>query len=378
MNCSPQIALNVLNMAQRANPLCLKDSLFIQTISRVLTLLGDLKQLRWIFQSALSEFSAETSQPVSSIAARGRNGHHHNGRSRNGQSTIAGVMPGASNHAALKAELELWEEYLRAETTLGLSDIARLNELRERRDRVKLAFEEAERHRLGIVFSSKEEARAAQRGIFHPAQDLSDRYDNKSGCTVWTLPEADRAVQERCGLVLGTATDGRATSASGKRGRAGEVGLAALAGRTRSSAGDREVLNMSTEFHLSLAGLPVILRDLLAKLPFHSGPAPDVDGFVRHMKSVILPPRPAPEDIATDETDLAVLGADGEVLHNGLGAGAPAWLGKHAHDDADIDADDVPDAPLANGLLGARGGAVAQAVNTEEDVFRLRKRTRKA
>ncbi len=367
-------------MAQRANPLCLKDSLFIQTISRVLTLLGDLKQLRWIFQSALSEFSAETSQPVSNIAVRGRNGHHHSGRHRNGQSTSStSVTPGASNHAALKAELELWEEYLRAETTLGLSDIARLNELRERRDRVKLAFEEAERHRLGIVFSSKEEARAAQRGIFHPAQDLSDRYDNKSGCTVWTLPEADRAVQERCGLVLGTATDGRATSASGKRSRGGDVGLAALAGRTRSSAGDREVLNMSTEFHLSLAGLPVILRDLLAKLPFHTGPLPDVDGFVRHMKSVILPPRPAPEDHSpTEESDLAVLGADGEALHSGLGAGAPAWLGKHALDDADIDADDTPDAPLANGLLGGRGSGAASVVNPEEDVFRLRKRTRKA
>jgi hypothetical protein len=117
---------------------------------------------------------------------------------------------------------------------------------------------------------------------------------------------------------------------------------------------------MSTEFHLSLAGLPVILRDLLAKLPFHSGPLPDTEGFIRHMKGVILPPRPEPEDTSAQEAEALVLGggADGDS-----GAvGAPSWLGKHAQDEAD-DENDEP-------------GKAAPVV--EEDVFRIRKRARKA
>lgn len=371
VNCSPQIALNVLNMAQRANPLCLKDSFFIRTISRVLTLLGDLKQIRWIFQSALSEFSAEASLASSVINAKsaqgGRNGHN-NSRNRN---QITGNAAGAGNHAQLKAELELWEEYLCAETTLGLSDIARLNELRARRDKVKVAFEEAERFRLGIVFNNKEEARAAQRGIFHPAQDLSDRYDGSGGSTVWTLPESDRAIQERCALVLGTTENSQNAKKRSNLDRNDfpSSALAALAGRTRTAAGDREVLNMSTEFHLSLAGLPAILRDLLAKLPFHSGPLPDVDGFVRHVKSVILPPRPEPEENSPEEMEMALLGEDG--LAQSLAAGAPAWLGKHATDEADVDADDVGDDSLTSAARDV-------SANKDEDVFRMRKRTRKA
>lgn len=376
VNCAPQIALNVLNMAQRSNPLCLKDSLFIRTISRVLTLLGDLKQLRWIFQSALSEFSTEATLAASAINSKtaqgGRNGHN-NSRNRN---QITGNAAGAGNHAQLKAELELWEEYLTAETTLGLSDIARLNELRARRDKVKVAFEEAERFRLGIVFNNKEEARAAQRGIFHPAQDLSDRYDGGGGSAVWTLPESDRAVQERCGLVLGTSNYSAAGGATRKNthdrnSNLPAGALAALAGRTRGSAGDREVLNMSTEFHLSLAGLPAILRDLLAKLPFHSGPLPDVDGFVRHVKSVILPPRPEPEESSAEELEVAVLGEDGDA--QGVPSGAPSWLGKHAVDDADVDADDTADT-----LTGGARGNGTSAVSKDEDVFRMRKRIRKA
>jgi hypothetical protein len=157
--------------------------------------------------------------------------------------------------------------------------------------------------------------------------------------------------------------------------------MAALAGRTRNGGVDhREVLNMSTEFHLSLAGLPVILRDLLAKLPFHQGPLPDVDGFVRHVKSVILPPRPEPEDALNDESELDLL-VDEDAVH-GV-SGAPAWLGKHARDDADVDADDTADSLVA-GLVGgdraAQAAAAAAAANSaskDEDVFRMRKRTRK-
>ena len=109
----------------------------------------------------------------------------------------------------------------------------------------------------------------------------------------------------------------------------------------------------------------------MAKLPFHSGPLPDVDGFVRHVKSVILPPRPEPEESSAEELEVAVLGEDGDA--QGVSSGAPSWLGKHAVDDADVDADDTADT-----LTGGARGNGTSAVSKDEDVFRTRKRTRKA
>ena len=59
---------------------------------------------------------------------------------------------------------------------------------------------------------------------------------------------------------------------------------------------------MSADFHLSMAGLPAILRDFLSKLPLLGGQQQqqqtlDIDLFIRHMKSVVLPPRPTAEEI---------------------------------------------------------------------------------
>ena len=351
--------MNVLNLAQKACPQCFKDPFYIKAITRVLTLLGDLKQIRWVFQTALNEFAGSNgSLALSKVTAHL---HDRPGRrvGRNNQAATAALT---SNHAQLKAELQLWEEYLRAETVLGLSDVVRLDELRSCRDKVKVIFDEAERVRLGVVYATKDEARAAQqRGIFHPAQDLCDRYDAPGTCTVWTLPELDQSLQERCGQML---------SGIGTHGRRGPSDQA---DRARKQGDQQHVQNMSTEFHLSLAGLPVILRDLLGRLPFHSGPLPDLDGFIRHMKGVILPPRPEPEVNVVSENGDALGGVDGDG-EGGFGAAAPSWLGKHSLDDADVDTEDGDDGDDK----GTTTTAAAAATVVEEDVFRKRKRTRKA
>ena len=374
VNCNPKIALNVLNLAQKVCPDCFKNTYYLQAITKVLTLLGDVKQIRWVFQTALAEFSGENSTLLSTTQNTIMSvptGDNRIGRrnQRNQQQQSSNNMAAVGNYDQLKAELQLWEQYLHAETVLGLSDVMRLDELRSRRDKVKLYFDEAERVRLGIVYATKEEARAAQRGIFHPAQDLSQRYDPPGTCTVWSLPEQDRSLQQRCTEAITHAAVGGVS-----------VARKGLTDRVDHAAGaDNQVLNMSTEFHLSLAGLPSILRGLLAKLPFHSGPPPDIDGFIRHMKGVILPPRPAPEESITavdaethmlGDGDLA-LDADGAAVN---GAAAPAWLGKHARDDAE-DEQDAPDALLAGGN-GAHTGVTTPAA-ADEDVFRKRKRTKK-
>ena len=41
------------------------------------------------------------------------------------------------------------------------------------------------------------------------------------------------------------------------------------------------------------SGVPPLLREFLPRLPAHSGPIPDVEGFIRQLRAVVLPPRPA-------------------------------------------------------------------------------------
>lgn len=45
-----------------------------------------------------------------------------------------------------------------------------------------------------------------------------------------------------------------------------------------------------------LAGVPIFLRDLLARLPPHTGPPPDIDTFLEHLKKTVLPPRPVTDE----------------------------------------------------------------------------------
>lgn len=52
-----------------------------------------------------------------------------------------------------------------------------------------------------------------------------------------------------------------------------------------------------------LTGVPIFLRDLLARLPPHVGPPPDIDTFLEHLKKTVLPPRPS-----TEERDETVVG----------------------------------------------------------------------
>ena len=55
VNCSPLIALKILNLARVSFKCAACDIRFICMLSHVLTLLGDLKQIRWVFQSIVGE-----------------------------------------------------------------------------------------------------------------------------------------------------------------------------------------------------------------------------------------------------------------------------------------------------------------------------------
>ncbi len=61
--------------------------------------------------------------------------------------------------------------------------------------------------------------------------------------------------------------------------------------------GKRRVVRRDAEStDANLSGVPVFLRDLLVRLPMHTGPPPDIDTFVDHLRRTVLPPRPVTED----------------------------------------------------------------------------------
>lgn len=56
------------------------------------------------------------------------------------------------------------------------------------------------------------------------------------------------------------------------------------------------------------ANVPLFLRDLLARLPPHTGPPPDIDTFLEHLKKTVLPPRPVTDERDENTTQSTIAG----------------------------------------------------------------------
>lgn len=294
MNRDLKVALRVLNLARERCPTALSDLSYIRAVTRVLVALGDAKQIRWLFQVALSKIGVH--ETVTAVAGGGSDTAVQVIES-NKVKTSTVSADGINDDG--KLELALTEEFLAAELTLGTADLNELASLRAKRDALKLSLDEQERVRVGAagVKSNRSDIKKLSLGIFGGASEFVERYSDCFGHTL-PLPQQDLDLRDRTSrrFSLNTA----ATAAGGGGGQSGVR-------RT-----DAEFFNLNAEFQLSLAGLPLILRDLLSRLPSHSGPSPDIDLFVRHLKSITLPPRPSQE-----ESDAAAAAGSG---------GAANWM----------------------------------------------------
>ena len=119
----------------------------------------------------------------------------------------------------------------------------------------------------------------------------------------------------------------------------------------------------------TLGSLPHVLRDFIPRLPTHSGPLPDVDGFIRQLRGCILPPRPA--EITASEMDYGGGGGGGGVqpiigLKRGVG-GIDGPLSSSVTAPTTNEDDDDDDEEEDDQTNGAR-----------EDVFRQRQRQQRA
>jgi hypothetical protein len=179
--------------------------------------------------------------------------------------------------------LILWEEYLRAETILGLSDVSRLDELRRSRDKAKLLYEDSERARQitaagGVISADVSITTSKVRGLFDCSYELGERYEPSGS---FSLPPADLFLQQR--------SKGKYFLEEIAKQEAEKMAALREAGqrRWRRDRGDGD----DGPGHFS--GVPPVLREFLPRLPAHTGPIPDVEGFIRQLRAIVLPPRPA-------------------------------------------------------------------------------------
>ena len=183
---------------------------------------------------------------------------------------------------SFKDQLLLWDEYLRAETMLGLTDISRLDELRKSRDKAKALYEDSERARqiaaAGGVAGVDVPSMGKIRGLFDCSYELGERYEQLGS---FSLPLADTFLQQR--------SKGKYFLEEVAKQEAERMAALREAGQRRwkRDRGDGD----DGPGHFS--GVPPVLREFLPRLPAHSGPIPDVEGFIRQLRAVVLPPRPS-------------------------------------------------------------------------------------
>lgn len=294
VNCSAEVALKTLDLAQLTCPSALNDMRYLRLAIHVLSLRGDLRQVRWLFQTALGDAASQLAGGGSGIVVEAINRSNFlsivaanlitsglqdvNTGSRKGPFGA----PGSLAERSLKDQMELWEEYLRVETLLGQSDVVRLDELRKARDKARAAYEEGERTRqaastgaVGADYTS-EMALSKIRGLFDSAFEFGERYEQLGSMF---MPAADASLRKRSRTRGGLEDSHVRPEGERERGQGG--------GRQRRS-------QRHDDEHVSqFAGVPTLLRDFVPRLPLHVGNLPDIDGFVRQLRVAVLPPRPA-------------------------------------------------------------------------------------
>ena len=309
-NCDPVVASKVLSLCRAAYPAESVSVAFVRLMVRTLVRQNDLRQIQWELNVALARAGGDDP----GVFALGDTALPNVGAAEDEEGKRS-----ESRRLSLQDQLDLWNDYLSIETTLGLSSLQRLNELREHRDlALKAVHEMRMKQALGQdgvgagTTNIAGEKRAEFKGLYEMVPLLGERYTS----VVHALPQADLELQKRCN------------------------------GRGRQVRGKGDSFGMGGSDDLPL---PPALQSFLSRLPPHTGQEPDIDQFLRRFKNLVLPPRP----IAETETD-------NDLLLVGSKRGAPGdWLnagGADEGDGIDYEEDDLH--------------------TSRDDVFRQRQRAR--
>eukprot|EP01039_Chlorochromonas_danica_P004320 gene4320-4741_t len=315
VNCEAMVALRALDLLLRLHPSSLTNIRFLRLYTRAVLQTGEIKRLRYVLQCALEAVAGQQQQqqllqlPQAQQQVEQEQEEQQLLQDEAVETTVLRpsalqslLVPPQSSTAGgsgrigkavavseviLRKLVVLYDLFLQAEVTLGCADLRHLNKLRDQRQRIRSLLEDGERNREdaagGGGGGGRQGSQSGRRGLFEAAAELLERCD---GQATLALPESDQELRERChGRVSAFSLIGVGAGAGAGGGR--------LAGGGLLGKRDRQAM-ISSDFHFSMAGLPHPLRELLLKLPHQMGLVqPDIEAFVRHMKTVTLPPRPA-------------------------------------------------------------------------------------
>jgi hypothetical protein len=160
VNNEPEVSLKILELARSLHPTATNNVHFLKLITRILIRLGDVRQLRWVYQLALGSSSSAQSSASSdpSLSAL----------------TLQPIRKQV-NGLTLDEQYALWKDYLNAELTLGMSDVNRLNQLRDRIRALRTVFDESKLKAPSydhLTFAS-----ADMFNLYEPVLDIFCRYD---------------------------------------------------------------------------------------------------------------------------------------------------------------------------------------------------------
>lgn len=290
VNCCPEIAVKVLDLGKAAYPACYKEYNYVHLLTQALIRLGDLHQIQWVFHVALGCEALSVAHAKTNFI-----GLPATSSSTNTNTIMSGFADKAtqenivSTGRPLQETLMLWEEYLEAEMKLGLSNVSHINEIRSKRDKARTLFDERHSAR-NAVSSTSNNSRVF--GLYESPYELSERYDS----IVCAKPVYDEDLRQRSnGRVL---LNELSRQESERMAALREAGVKQKGKRKATNAADDSAA--ADEFS-NLTGVPSVLKDLLPKLPANIGPVPDLQGFIKHLRGLVLPPRPT---VAIEESDL--------------------------------------------------------------------------
>ena len=313
-NSAPDIAIKVLELCKASYPNESHSLEYAKLLASAHLRTGNLKQIQWTFQTILGQGGAED---VPNFSSNFKSSENNNDGAGDGN----GAEVTSNYQLSLRDQLELWNEYLHCEDVLGLSNVPRMNALRTSRDKAAIALDDHERTKEVAVGSSAGGASGPSsqlrlEGLFDCPGELVDRY----GVMFERLPEKDMMVYERS----------RAKASLSSYSHSAQNGL----GGGLYGAGNTDVGGK---------GIPPVLKNFIGRLPKHNGPMPNIEGFLRHLKGLTLPPRPTSDD--TDNIPITIVGGKrqmpgSEWLTNANGDGADT-IDYEMDEDATDKRDDV-------------------------------------
>ncbi len=191
-----------------------------------------------------------------------------------GAGSSLSVSTDSSNVDILKLlydKYALYEEYLDAETMIALSDINRLNKIRDMRDEARMQFEKMGKSEL----SSSNFEHHKLKSIFHNSFEITERSDALGVL----LPPSDEGIRERSKLVNYKHID--SLSKSQQQLLSAQKELIA----SRASAKDRQALKED------LKEYPAAIKELLLELPSYPAtfPPPDRAYCMSLIRAAVLP-----------------------------------------------------------------------------------------